>query len=87
MTREEAVRILSNRDRFGVPCGFTSGYAEAIEMAIEALEVGRPHGEWLTSPIKSDMWHCSVCGSPLMTDDIEETHFCPNCGSEMRGRV
>ena len=37
MTREEAIRILSNRDAHGVPCGYTSGYQEALDMAIEAL--------------------------------------------------
>ena len=37
MTREEAIRILSNRDMHGVPCGYTSGYQEALDMAIEAL--------------------------------------------------
>lgn len=38
MTREEAIKILSNRDSFGVPKGYTSGYAEAIDMAIHSLE-------------------------------------------------
>lgn len=38
MTREEAIQILSTRDRYGVPCGYTSGYQEALDMAIEALQ-------------------------------------------------
>ena len=38
MTREEAIRMLSNRDAHGVPCGYTSGYQEAFDMAIEALQ-------------------------------------------------
>lgn len=38
MTREEAVKILNNRDSFGIPKGYTSGYAEAIDMAIHSLE-------------------------------------------------
>ena len=37
MTREEAIQILSTRDKYGVPCGYTSGYQEALDMAIEAL--------------------------------------------------
>ena len=38
MTRKEAIQILSTRDRYGVPCGYTSGYQEALDMAIEALQ-------------------------------------------------
>lgn len=38
MTREEAIKILSNRDDFGIPKGYTSGYAEAIDIAIRSLE-------------------------------------------------
>lgn len=38
MTREEAIQILSTRDAHGVPCGYTSGYQEALDMAIEALQ-------------------------------------------------
>ena len=37
MTREEAVQILSTRDKYGVLCGYTGGYTEALDMAIEAL--------------------------------------------------
>ena len=37
MTNKEAIKILSNRDSFGIPKGYTSGYAEAIDMAIKAL--------------------------------------------------
>lgn len=37
MNRKEAIQILSTRDKYGVPCGYTSGYQEALDMAIEAL--------------------------------------------------
>ena len=37
MTREEAIQILSTRDAHGVMCGYTGGYTEALDMAIEAL--------------------------------------------------
>ena len=39
MTREEAIRILSSRDANGKLTGYTSGYTEALDMAIEALSV------------------------------------------------
>ena len=38
MTREEAIQILSTRDWSGMLCGYTSGYTEALDMAIEALQ-------------------------------------------------
>ena len=37
LTNKEAIQILSTRDKYGVPCGYTSGYQEALDMAIEAL--------------------------------------------------
>ena len=38
MTRKEAIKILSNRDGHGIPSGYNGGYAEAIDLAIEALK-------------------------------------------------
>lgn len=38
ITREQAIQILSTRDWSGMLCGYTSGYTEALDMAIEALE-------------------------------------------------
>ena len=38
MTREETIKILSNRDGHGIPSGYNGGYAEAIDLAIEALK-------------------------------------------------
>lgn len=39
MTKEEAIQIISTRDAHGVLCGYTSGVTEALDMAIEALEM------------------------------------------------
>ena len=38
MTREEAIQILSTRDAHGVLCGYTGGYTEALDIAIESLQ-------------------------------------------------
>lgn len=38
MTRAEAIQILSTRGSDGMPHGYTSGYTEALDMAIEALQ-------------------------------------------------
>lgn len=49
MTKEEAIKILSNRDMHGMPCGYTNGYTEALDRAIEALKAQEwvPCGEKL----------------------------------------
>lgn len=41
MTKKKggAMQILSTRDAHGVLCGYTSGVTEALDMAIEALEM------------------------------------------------
>lgn len=39
ITRELAIEILSTRDFCGMLCGYTSGYTEALDMAIEALQI------------------------------------------------
>lgn len=39
MKREEAIQILSTRDWSGMLCGYTSGYTEALDMAVEALQI------------------------------------------------
>ena len=38
MTKEQAIEMLSTRDWSGMLCGYTSGYTEALDMAIEALQ-------------------------------------------------
>lgn len=38
LTKGEAIQILSTRDAHGVLCGYTSGVAEALDMAVEALK-------------------------------------------------
>lgn len=38
MTKEEAIQILSTRDWSGMLCGYTSGYTEALDIAVEALQ-------------------------------------------------
>lgn len=38
MTKEEAMQILSTRDAHGVMCGYTGGYTEALDIALESLQ-------------------------------------------------
>lgn len=72
MTNEEAIRILSTRDAHGVLCGYTSGVTEALDMAIEALQI--------------DIVHCyeckyddSCCQCVDIIDDLLSLNFC-SCG-------
>ena len=70
------------------------GYVQVVDRAdIETAptidpEDLRPKGEWVR-PTKIDgrtfnVPHCSACGGvPCGVD--EHTHFCPNCGADMRG--
>ena len=87
MTRKEAIQILSTRDAHGVMCGYTSGVTEALDMAIEALSVDRPHGKWQKVEEQSyfrkdyDIVCCSVCRKK----GNRKWNFCPNCGARMKG--
>lgn len=38
LTVEQALALLKNKDAHGLPHGYTSGVAEAIDMATQALE-------------------------------------------------
>lgn len=86
MTREEAIKILSNRDGHGIPSGYNSGYAEAIEVAIETLKAEpRKHGRWIWRG--GNLYECSECGAIVVAQDyipIELHYFCRGCGADMR---
>lgn len=68
MTREEAIQILSTRDRYGVPCGYTSGYQEALDMAIQALTAEPKTGGEIGRREHDD----------IVVEGINI--YCPNCG-------
>lgn len=76
MTKKLAIKILSTRDRYGCLCGWTSGYTEALDMAVEALKE-RPKGKWIVDEgqqvlmqkriADGEDWKvCSVCGCGFM---------------------
>ena len=94
MTREEAIQMLSTRDAHGVLCGYTSGIAEALDMAIEALsedKTDRPKGEWIIDTYNMEL-RCGVCGETFKFDDVDEVldymeyaKYCLACGAKMGG--
>lgn len=85
MTKEEINKWLSNlKDDIGkAQHQELWHYAEALDMAIEALE--RKHGEWIE--VYEDYrqqiswWECSVCKCGISW----LSNFCPECGADMRG--
>lgn len=83
MTREEAIRMLSNRDAHGVPCGYTSGYQEAFDMAVDALQYLQEWGDILQGkPVKHGKWEEKE--THLNEGDCEITEWqsarCSKCG-------
>ena len=85
MTKELAIKILSTRDRYGCLCGWTSGYTEALDMAIEALKE-RPKGKWTKISNTVPCMNCPICGSTFtLILGGDKMNYCPNCGADMRG--
>lgn len=85
MTREEAIKHLSEwMDEKMWRC-FGTIDREAIGMAIEALQ-DRPTGVWVD---KGGYSECSECGEVAQSmefyDGVYErlTNYCPNCGARM----
>lgn len=75
MTREEAIQVLQT----ALTAPFIYGnYANALNMAIEALSAEAVQGEWIDA--KMDYGECSECGFFGITTD-----YCPNCGAKMKG--
>lgn len=86
MTREEAIKILTETQVFYFAQYGKEKTQEALDMAIEALKAEPvKHGEWIMHiddlfPEESTM-ECNQCHEhqPLTIDD----NFCPNCGAKM----
>lgn len=60
-------------------------YEKGLQAQVVDLTENRPTGEWIKSNLLPNGWNCDNCGSPIMTDDIEEMLYCPNCGCPMKG--
>lgn len=86
MTRQEAIKILASRDGHGIPSGYNGGYAEAIEVAIEALKTEpTKHGHWIWTgkerPGAPESLRCSECGFWYVR--LTPRFYCSNCGAKM----
>lgn len=94
MSRREALEVM-NILRFGTfeeVINTREIVNEALDMAIEALNEQRPHGEWAKEYLQIDEHHfrsyakCKVCGCSFKPYSfaVKEFDFCPKCGSDNR---
>lgn len=87
MTREEAIKILSNRDVHGIPSGYNGGYAEAIDLAIETLKAEPKHGHWIDEGLvdgnQNRYCRCSECGKGDTQAISQRVPYCWWCGAKM----
>ena len=44
------------------------------------------HGRWIPSDKGDGIYTCSECGFVRDAYILEENAYCPNCGTDMRGR-
>ena len=87
ISRVDAVGVLRNAQ-----FEYTCDEAAEFLLHIPAADV-RPvvRGKWIDRDDKYygwNMWACSACGEEFVltegTPDMNEYHFCPNCGADMR---
>ena len=81
MTREEAIYRLNNTAWLGSDADRVAT-ENAVQMAIEALQEQKT-GKWIDITKSDDCFllKCSECGN----DYIENTDYCPYCGTRMVG--
>ena len=95
MTREEAIKFLtlmrkavSNFEEYGhdkASMVIECDKAEAIDMAIEALQTDAVQGEWVDWLGKGNEWECSVCKCSIESHGSIAYKYCPMCGARMKG--
>lgn len=93
----DANEIPYHKSGFPKGDGFDSGLDWAFREDIEKLPTvdAAPvvHGRWIPLATSwGDKATCSVCGRDLCVNepgngllDIEDLHYCPNCGAKMDG--
>lgn len=89
--RQAAIKIaegygLTNGSALGRHSGVADLIAEALGYlpTIEAAPV--VHGRWIELPSMAPEYACSECRQSYEWWEVNEAHFCPNCGAKMDGR-
>lgn len=83
MTNDEAIEMIRNDMKLHHD-SLSGEYRKALRMAISALsQPQRMRGKWInvTKTGGAELWKCSECGEL----ELEDSYFCPNCGSDNRG--
>lgn len=85
----ESADVVSRQDAYDVLTEYyhhrTDMQHMALKEALGRVPSTRPKGYWI------DDKYCSVCGCGIPTDvwghglDIEDAHYCVECGADMRG--
>lgn len=85
MTREEAIAIFEDNDTvIENPNYLFTEIGEAWDMAIKALN-SQKRGEWVK--IKDENGYTKfMCSNCRFTRGRDKPKYCPNCGSDNRGR-
>lgn len=86
MTKEEAIVILKNIS-WQMGSVEREQNIEAINMAIKALLVERPKGEWqkVNEQPYFRKHFDNVCCSVCHYKGMRKYNYCPNCGARMKG--
>ena len=93
ISREEAIFELSLVKAVVLDPDFNSRAVKAVDMAIEALsQPERPKGRWVRTDASGDFdphyAYCNQCKYAVEAVGWPwkyKTHYCPNCGADMRG--
>ena len=84
MTNQEAIEIVKTfRQAMDSPITeYRDILLGALDMAIEALEIERPKGEWIDHMTDKGYVECPFCHKEITGGDL---NFCVRCGANMRG--
>ena len=85
MTVEKAIEILSDVGDINRCCAED---AEALDMAIKALEQQPKTGHWiLLDECSNSGYYCSECHKKVIKEGwsktVKKVKYCPNCGAKM----
>ena len=67
--------------------GYEEGYHNGLEIG-KTLNPKIKQGEWIHNSDRPDTLVCSICncGWDMWRYESKELKYCPNCGSDMRGK-
>lgn len=100
ISRHAAIDALGEKQLAWIAGEYEAGLQNKWESDVEALkelpsvQPERKRGKWIYSEDEYgiDGYHCDECGFFVPWDYthkfinyIEDYHFCPNCGADMRG--